>query len=353
MNGSKTVLISGGAGFIGSNAAADFLQRGWEVVAFDNLSRSGTEGNLRWLRSRPGSGRLRFVRADLTDPRGMRRLVAGLGRVDAVLHLGGQVAVTTAMQDPRGDCLANVEGTLNLLEAVRAHGANPAFVFPSSNKVYGPLAGLRLRRTPTRWEVVGLPHGIPESTPLDPCSPYACSKAAAEAYVRDYARLYGMNTVVLRQSTIYGPHQLASEEQGWLSWFIASARSGRIITIFGDGRQVRDLLHISDLLAAYRSAIARIRRVRGRVFNIGGGPRSTLSLLECLNVLIGPEPTGRIRFMPPRPGDQRYFVSDIRAAARTLRWRPRPARAALFPVDLAGLGNDESTRRTREPASRS
>jgi CDP-paratose 2-epimerase len=248
---------------------------------------------------------------------------------DLVIHNAGQVAVTTSVADPRTDFEINAAGTFEVLEALRASRRRPPLVFSSTNKVYGALEGLRSRRSGRRYALVGAPHGIGERFPLDFHSPYGCSKGAADQYVRDYARIYDLPTVVFRKSCIYGPRQFGVEDQGWVAWFTIAAVTGRPITIYGDGRQVRDILYIDDLVRAYRAAARRIDDVAGEVFNIGGGPRNTLSLLELLDML------GRFLGRPVpvcyegwRPGDQTVFVSDIRKARRRLGWNPAitPAR---------------------------
>ena len=314
-------VITGGAGFIGCHAAARFLADGDYVVVVDNLSRRGAEANLEWLRDR---GLRHFAHADVADAEAMGDLLARHADADAVLHRAGQVAVTTSVADPRADFQANALGTFNVLEAVRTRAAGrPAVLYSSTNKVYGDLAHVRVVERDGRWGYADRPFGVDESEPLDCKSPYGCSKGAGDQYVRDYARIYGMKTVVFRQSCIYGTRQFGVEDQGWIAWFCIAATVGRPFVIYGDGKQVRDTLWAEDLVAAYRRGLERIDAVRGEVFNLGGGPANTLSLNELV-ALLG-RAFGR-QFRPPlsdwRPGDQRVFVADIRKAERLLGWRP-------------------------------
>jgi CDP-paratose 2-epimerase len=315
------VLITGGAGFIGSNAASRFLRRGAEVVVIDNLAGHGSALNLRWLESQ---GRLTFHHLDVRQAAVLAAVVAQNSEVDLVLHLASQVAVTTSITNPRQDFEVNALGTFNLLEAARLAGLRAPIIYASTNKVYGQLADLDLHDYNGRREFVGLRHGIPEERGLDFHSPYGCSKGAADQYVRDYHRIFGLNTVVLRQSCIYGPRQFGREEQGWLAWLMIAAENRYPITIYGDGRQVRDVLQIDDLLDGFEAVAQNIAIAAGSVYNIGGGPANAVSLLEALDFI---ERYGAIRipyrFAPPRPGDQHVYISDIRRAARELGWRPR------------------------------
>jgi CDP-paratose 2-epimerase len=316
------VLITGGAGFIGCNAVDRFLRRGDEVTIYDNLSRRGGRSNLSWLASRHGAEAFRLIEADLRD---FDALAAAARGQDAILHLAGQVAVTTSVANPRGDFEDNALGTFNALEAARLSGSNPVFIYSSTNKVYGEMEGIALIEQATRYAYRDLAYGISEAQPLDFYSPYGVSKGAGDQYVRDYARIYGLRTVVFRQSAIYGPRQFGVEDQGWLAWMIIAAVSGQPITIYGDGKQVRDVLYVDDLIDAYEAAVARIDHVAGQVFNVGGGPANTLSVWAefgpMLEELLGREvPVGRGDW---RPGDQRICVMDIRKAKEVLGWSPR------------------------------
>jgi len=316
----KNVLITGGAGFIGCNAAARYIKKGARVTVLDNLSRRGSEVNLKWLR---GLGHLRFVRADIRDPAALRRVFRS-GSYDLVLHFAAQVAVTDSVRNPREDFEVNALGTFNLLEAVRQSGQNPVFLYSSTNKVYGSLEGLPLKETRTDYKFIGDCKAIPEKFILDFHSPYGCSKGAADQYVRDYSRIYGLRTVVLRQSCIYGERQFGVEDQGWVAWFIIAHQLGRPLTVYGDGKQVRDVLYIGDLLDAFDRVVSRIGKAKGGVYNLGGGPANTVSLLELLALLeklSGRRP--KFRFAPARPGDQKIYVSDVSLAAKELGWRPQ------------------------------
>lgn len=315
-------LITGGAGFIGCHASARFHRQGHRVVVVDNLSRRGSEANLTWLREQ---GLSTFVRADVRDPLAMNALLAEHSDADAVLHLAGQVAVTASVVDPRADFEHNALGTFNVLEAARvaAHG-RPAVLYSSTNKVYGNLEHVRVVEQDGRHAYLDRPCGVSEDEPLDFHSPYGCSKGAGDQYTRDYARIYGLRTVVFRQSCVYGPRQFGMEDQGWLAWFCIAALAGQPFTIYGDGKQVRDVLWIGDLIDAYERAYERINTISGQVFNIGGGPANTLSLRELVAKLE--RALGR-PLNPPtaawRPGDQRVFVADVRRAERLLGWRPK------------------------------
>lgn len=313
------VLITGGAGFIGCNYAAHLLQSGYEITIFDNLSRQGASSNLDWLQER-FRGDFIFVHADVRDAQAL--LDAANGQ-DMIVHLAAQVAVTSSVADPREDFEINAIGTFNVLEAARLSANNPLVVYASTNKVYGRMEHVPVVERDTRWEYADLPMGLPETHPLDFHSPYGCSKGAGDQYVRDYARIYHLPTVVFRQSCVYGPRQFGIEDQGWLAHFVLSTINGRPIKIYGDGKQVRDLLWVDDLLAAYDLAMKHPDRVAGKVFNIGGGPDHTLSIWHELQPLLS-ELAGREQetiYHDSRPGDQKVYVSDIRAFSK-LGWYP-------------------------------
>ncbi len=315
------VIVTGGAGFIGANAAARHLKRGHRVVVLDNLHRAGAESNLAWLRTH-GATEVREI--DVRDGAAVAALLTEHRDVDLVLHLAGQVAVTSSVADPRLDFEANALGTLNVLEAVRRANIRAPLIYASTNKVYGAMESIATTEHARRYAYAELPHGIDENQPLDFHSPYGCSKGAADQYVRDYHRIYGLNTVVFRQSCIYGPRQFGVEDQGWIAWFIIASQLGRPLTVYGDGRQVRDVLWIDDLLDAFDAAAARIGTAAGRVYNIGGGPANAISLLDLVELLgeLGGRPL-ECAGAPWRPGDQRVYISDIRRAARELNWQPR------------------------------
>lgn len=313
-------LIVGGAGFIGVNAAAHYAQLGHSVTIVDNLSRQGTENNLKWIQNEhPAVG---FVRADIRTDQSI--LETEVARCDVALHLAAQVAVTTSVVDPRTDFEINAQGTLNVLEAARRAAHPPIVLYSSTNKVYGGMEDVPVISHGNRYAYQDLVNGVTEEQPLDFHSPYGCSKGAADQYVRDYSRIYGLRTIVLRQSCIYGPHQFGNEDQGWIAWFMRCALLDNPVTIFGDGWQVRDVLDVSDLIAAYDAAIENIERSSGRVYNIGGGPGNTLSLLETVDLLERTNGSKlRHSFSDWRPGDQRIFVSGIGRAGRELGWTPK------------------------------
>lgn len=321
---SRVFLVTGGAGFIGANYVHRLLKRGEQVVVLDNLSRHGASLNVQWLQEVFGKEAFTLAVGDLRDAGLVTRCAQD---ADVVVHLGGQVAVTTSMHDPRADFEANALGTLNALEAARASGRNPIVIYASTNKVYGTLADVEVVEDPTRWRYKTLADGCPESQSLDFTSPYGCSKGAGDQYVRDYARIFGVRTVVFRQSCIYGPRQFGIDGQGWLAWMMLTALEGRRMKIYGDGKQTRDVLYVDDLLDAYDCAIARIDAVSGQVFNIGGGRDNVLAVWAefgpMLESMLG-RPIAADHG-PWRPGDQRVFYADINKAQRELNWQPTVA----------------------------
>lgn len=317
------VLITGGAGFIGCNLALALIRAGHRVVIVDDLSRHGSKDNLQHLLGvREAGGRVTFVPDDVRNADAIESVTAE-HRPSAVVHLAAQVAVTTSLTDPSTDFDINARGTLNVLEATRRHAPEARLVFASTNKVYGRLEGTRAERGDTRWTMPDHPNGVAETMPLRPETPYGCSKAAADTYVSDYARTYGLRTTVLRLSCVYGPRQNGTSEQGWVSWFINAALSGKYITVYGDGLQVRDLLYVDDLVDALSGLIESDRGV-GETFNLGGGPRFAMSVWAEFGEVLA-RAIGRrigIRSGPERPGDQKVYISDIRRAARVLSWKP-------------------------------
>jgi CDP-paratose 2-epimerase len=318
----RRVLITGGAGFIGTNLADRLAGGGESVLLYDDLSRPGVERNARWLVARHG-GRIELERASVRDAGRLGRRVR---EATAVFHLAAQVAVTTSLEDPLHDFEVNARGTLELLEAMRALPSPPPLLYTSTNKVYGALDGVELAvRGPRYAPLPGSAHarGISEERPVEFHSPYGCSKGCADQYVLDYARTYRLPAAVFRMSCIYGPHQHGNEDQGWLAHLVRAALRGEPITIYGDGRQVRDVLFVEDLVDAFLLARAGMRRVAGEAFNVGGGPDRTLSLLELLamiEALEGERPPAT--FAAWRPADQRWYVSDSRKLARALGWTP-------------------------------
>jgi CDP-paratose 2-epimerase len=313
------MLITGGGGFIGCNAASFFGARNWNVTVLDNLSRPGADQNLQWLRD---GTTFEFEQVDVRDRAGVERVVAE-GRFDAVIHLAAQVAVTTSVIDPRTDFAVNALGTFNLLDAIRLHCPDAVFIFASTNKVYGKIANATSELRGNRYAYINRPHGISETEPLDFLSPYGCSKGAADQYTLDFARIYKIPATSFRQSCIYGPRQFGVEDQGWVAWFAIASIMGRDITIFGDGKQVRDVLHVDDLLHAYEAAVRAPDRIAGEAFNVGGGPDQVLSLIDLVEALE--HRLGRripLRWDDWRPGDQQVYVSDIRKLETVLGWKP-------------------------------
>ncbi len=319
---SLNYFVTGGAGFIGSNYVSRLLQRGEKVTVYDNLSRAGAPFNLQWLTETYGEKAFKLVVGDVRDA---ALLTISACEADVIVHLAGQVAVTASVVKPREDFEINALGTFNMLEAARLNERNPIFLYASANKVYGCMDDVDIVESASRWAYKDLPFGVSETQPLDFHSPYGCSKGAGDQYVRDYSRMYGLRSVVLRQSCIYGPRQFGVEDQGWVAWFVIAAVMGRPMTIYGDGKQIRDLLYVYDLSDAYDLAIQNIENVKGDVFNLGGGPENTMSIWTefgpRLEKLLG-KPVS-VAYGDWRPGDQKVFVADIRKAEKMLGWKPK------------------------------
>ena len=319
---SGNYFVTGGAGFIGSNYVSRLLERGEKVTIYDNLSRAGAPRNLKWLQDKFGAQAFELVIGDVRDA---AQLAVSARAADVIVHLAGQVAVTTSVVKPREDFEINAVGTFNVLEAARLNERNPVFLYASTNKVYGGMDDVRVVERNLRWEYESLPFGAPETQPLDFHSPYGCSKGTGDQYVRDYHRIYGLRSVVLRQSCIYGPRQFGVEDQGWVAWMIIAAQTGKPISIYGDGKQIRDLLYVFDLLDGYDAVIQNIERVKGEIFNLGGGSENTMSIWTefgpRLEKLLGrPIPVSHGDW---RPGDQKVFVADTRKAQQMLGWKPK------------------------------
>lgn len=317
----KKVFITGGGGFIGSNAAYYFLKKGYSVTIFDNFSRKGSKFNTKWLKEHFKTG-LKIVEGDITKD--VKKMAEEIKGSYLILHLAGQVAVTTSVTNPREDFEANALGTFNALEALRMTGENPVFIYSSTNKVYGGLEDVAVVETATRYKFKNLPKGVSEERGVDFHSPYGCSKGAADQYVRDYSRIYGLNTIVLRQSCIYGPRQFGVEDQGWVAWFLIALTQGKDISIYGNGKQVRDLLYVDDLIRAYEMAAKNIKKTKGQIYNIGGGAKNTLSIwIEFKPLLekLFKRPIAT-KFAEWRPGDQPIFIADITKAKKEFGWEP-------------------------------
>jgi CDP-paratose 2-epimerase len=329
------VLITGGCGFLGSNLAAYFQDQGDHVVLIDALFRDGSSLNLRWLQHRPSAVPISFVQADLADHEAVHAVFRRYGPFDFIAHVGGQVAMTTSLLDPHRDMLTNVVGTVNLLESARQLSPQAFLAYSSTNKVYGDLEWLRYEESASRYSLPDYPNGLPETLPLDFSTPYGCSKGAADQYVRDWCRVYGLKTVVFRHSSIYGGRQFASFDQGWIGWFCRQALEQRLtfrrgsppmtFTIAGSGKQVRDVLHADDLVRLYTSAYERRDQVAGEIFNIGGGSANALSLLELLTLLAELLSIPPLQFenTPRRASDQDCFIADISKAQKLLSWSPQ------------------------------
>jgi CDP-paratose 2-epimerase len=319
----QKVLITGCAGFIGFHLAKRFLELGATVIGVDNLSRKGSETNLQTLQQMHGHA-FQFHREDIRNFAAIEQIFKTCAPVNLVIHEAAQVAVTTSIARPREDFEINALGTFNLLEATRLHSPKAFFEFASTNKVYGKMDDLGVVERNGRYEYADLPHGVGETVGLDFHSPYGCSKGTADQYVRDYSRIYGVRSVVLRQSCIYGTRQFGIEDQGWVAWFTIASVLGKPLTIYGDGKQGRDLLWIDDLVDAYVGLYENADKVAGQVFNVGGGPGNVLSLLELVDML---KSAGVLRRQPAlsawREGDQKIFVCDTRKVANAIQWQPR------------------------------
>jgi CDP-paratose 2-epimerase len=319
----QKILITGCAGFIGFHLAKRFLGLGATVIGVDNLSRRGTETNLESLQ-REHRSEFRFHREDIRDFAAMEKVFKTYAPLDLVIHEAAQVAVTTSLANPREDFEINALGTFNLLEATRLHSPHAFFEFASTNKVYGKMDDLGVAERNGRYEYADLSRGVSEAYPLDFHSPYGCSKGTADQYVRDYSRIYGVRAAVLRQSCIYGTRQFGVEDQGWVAWFTIASVLGKPITIYGDGKQGRDLLWIDDLVDAYVDLFKNADKVSGQIFNVGGGPANVLSLLELVAML---KDAGILRHEPAlsawREGDQKIFVCDTRKMAGAIGWQPK------------------------------
>jgi CDP-paratose 2-epimerase len=320
------VIITGGAGFIGCNAAEYYAKRGNNVLIFDDLSRKGSPKNLDYLKSKYSN--IDFIKGDIRKQKDMQGFYELAKNADLILHLAAQVAVTTSVTNPKDDFERNALGTFNVLEAARKlkedTGKNPVLVYSSTNKVYGKMDYLKISEKNNEYFYKDLPQGIDENSPLDFYSPYGCSKGAGDQYVRDYSRIYGLNTVVMRQSCIYGRRQFGVEDQGWVAWFTIANELNLPVTIYGDGKQVRDILFVDDLVEAYELARKNISKTKGQVYNVGGGPLNRLSLLNLVSKLeklsgkkINP------KFSDWRPGDQKVCIMDISGAKRDLGWQPK------------------------------
>jgi CDP-paratose 2-epimerase len=315
------ILITGGAGFIGVNSAYYYAKKGHKVVIFDNLSRKGSASNLAWIQSQCN---VEFFKGDLRKFMDLVDVFNQNGKFDFILHLAAQVAVTTSVTDPHEDFEINAMGTFNLLEATRRYSPKATFIYSSTNKVYGEMEDLNIILDNGRYVYKDLTQGVDETRNLDFHSPYGCSKGAADQYCRDYHRIYGLKTIVLRQSCIYGYRQFGVEDQGWIAWFCIASALGKPITIYGDGKQVRDVLFIDDLIKVFDLANKNRKIAAGKIYNIGGGPDNTLSLLELIDLIEAFKGEKiSLTYDTWRPGDQKIFVGNIGMAGKELGWRPK------------------------------
>lgn len=315
------ITITGGLGFIGNYFAKEFLKEGHTVQIIDNFSRAGSEINFNALLKVSDSKQLKVIRFDISrDPSTLINLLEGQ---DTVIHLASQVAVTKSILNPRYDFESNVLGTFNILEAIRKCQDKPSILYASTNKVYGSLNKISTVENKERYDFVDLPRGVDENCLLDFHSPYGCSKGSAEQYILDYSRTYHIKSAVFRQSCIYGPGQFGIEDQGWAAWMTIASVLNKEITLFGNGKQVRDLLHVKDLFKAYQSALSKIESISGEVFNVGGGIDNSRSLIEFIRDL---KATGKkevnYKFSDWRMGDQKIFISDNSKAFKLLGWKP-------------------------------
>ncbi|RHG32321.1 NAD-dependent epimerase/dehydratase family protein [Fusobacterium varium] len=320
-------LINGGCGFLGSNMAEYYLNTGDEVIVFDNLYRFGSEKNLEWLQSLDKN--FRFIKGDVRNIYEIEKVIKEI-KPDIIFHFAGQVAMTTSIENPYLDFEVNVKGTFNVLESVRKYSPDSIICFSSTNKVYGDLEYVKYEERKTRYEALDHPSGFNEKVPLDFHSPYGCSKGAADQYMLDYARVFGLKTIVFRHSSIFGGRQFATFDQGWVGWFCQKAYeiknniSKEPFTISGDGKQVRDILFSSDLIECYRLAIKNIEKTKGQAFNVGGGYNNSYSLIELFNEL---EKELNIKMnykkLSWRESDQKVFIANINKAEEYFGWKPK------------------------------
>ncbi|MCL5019159.1 MAG: SDR family NAD(P)-dependent oxidoreductase [Patescibacteria group bacterium] len=332
------ILVTGGVGFIGSNLVDYMANKGHKVTVFDNLSRTGVERNAKWLLDNHNN--VELIKGDVRDADAVRNIVNGK---DVIYHLAAQVAVTTSVIDPRTDFEINSGGTFNVLDAVRQNDISVPVVYTSTNKVYGGMEGVKVVENCNRYEFKDYPEGISSNFPLDFHSPYGCSKGSADQYVRDFHRIYGIPTVVFRMSCIYGPRQFGNEDQGWIAHFIISSIFGRDLNIYGNGKQIRDILYVTDLVRLFEMVVLDIDKTSGNVYNIGGGSNNTISLLELLQLLK--KLLNRdleYKMYDWRQGDQLVYVSDIGKACRDLGWRPEVTREEGIKKLFEWVNSDRS-----------
>ena len=329
------ILITGGCGFLGSNLASSFLSKNNEVYVLDNLEREGSKKNLQWLKTIDLNNKLTFYKIDIRDFERIKQFFEEFSEFNFICHVAGQVAMTTSIRNPRKDIETNLIGTFNILEATRIYSSNALIAFSSTNKVYGDLGWLNIIENELRYSLKDFPNGLDENIPLDFSTPYGCSKGSADQYVRDWARVYGLNTVIFRHSSIYGGRQYASIDQGWIGWFCKKVLEQKSnfknnkqvvpFTISGSGKQVRDVLHAEDLIALYHYAYEQKDKLYGEIFNIGGGTKNSLSILELFEVLGELLDMADLKYLKidRRTSDQDCFIADITKAKNILNWSPK------------------------------
>ena len=329
------ILITGGCGFLGSNLAKAYLKEDAEIFILDSLTRKGSDQNLNWLKNLDSNKQIKFFKVDISNNLLVRKIFKNYAPFDFVCHLAGQVAMTTSIKNPRLDFRTNLIGTFNILEAIRNFSCESLLAFSSTNKVYGDLNFLRYIETKTRYQLKDYPDGLDEKLPLDFSTPYGCSKGAADQYVRDWSRVYGLKTVIFRHSSIYGGRQFSSVDQGWIGWFCQMALQQKIqirsnqkvipFTIAGSGKQVRDVLHSDDLINLYKKAYFNKEKLNGEIFNIGGGNDNSLSLIELFKLLSKYLEIEDLKFhkMPRSKSDQDCFIASIEKAKKILSWEPK------------------------------
>jgi CDP-paratose 2-epimerase len=336
------ILITGGCGFLGSNLAVEAIKRNFEFAVFDNLSRLGSEENLKWLQSH---GKFKFICQDIRNQTEVETAFLEF-KPDVIFHLAGQVAMTTSISNPRADFDINALGALNVLEAARKHCPNALIVYSSTNKVYGDLEWVKYEEQATRYVAPDYPNGFAENIGLAFVSPYGCSKGSADQYMLDYHKTFNLSTVVLRHSSMYGGRQFATYDQGWVGWFCSqglitkSGKTEKPFTISGNGKQVRDLLHSEDMVNLYFRLVDNAEKVSGEVFNIGGGVENSLSLLELFN-LLEEELGVKLKYtqLPPRLSDQKIFIADLTKITKSIGWKPQVSKLAGIKKMLDWLRN--------------
>ena len=318
-------LITGGCGFLGSNLALEVLSKGEELYIFDNLYRENSYKNFVWLKNK---GNFKFIHADIRNLNDVENAIKSI-KPDVIFHIAGQVAMTTSLENPRMDFEVNALGSLNVLESVRKYSSDSIIIYSSTNKVYGDLNYLKYQEKETRYIAVDYPNGFDENLKLDFHSPYGCSKGAADQYILDYARIFGLKTVVFRHSAMYGRRQFANYDQGWIGWFCQKAleiKKGTIdeFTISGNGKQVRDILYVTDVVDLYLKTIGKIEEIKGQAFNIGGRIENSLSLIELFDILEK-ELDVKLNYkkLPWRKSDQKIFIADIFKAKEMIKWEPK------------------------------